>query len=138
MGYQLLAGAPFDAGNIFYKPAIDAGLFVNLYPNILVDSIDGGFFNDGSGILIDAGSIPLAGTASFDPDKTYGPNDIVSGGEDVPGNEGDAFPVIEDIKPIDYWIINWAPRVYREGYILSTNPLVTIDGSIPPPPGDKP
>lgn len=133
MGYKLLAGAPFDPGNIFYVPAVDAGLIVNPYPNILLDNIDGGLLGDGAGILVDGGQIPLAGTASYDPNITYGPENIVSGGEDVPGNEGDPTPVVQ---PIEYWILNYFPRVYRDGYILNENPLRTVDGSIPPPIGD--
>jgi len=116
MTYKLRAGAPFDLDNYFNKPAIDAGPFVNPYPDADVSKIDGGFFNTPATFTIDGGKIPLAGTATYDPTKTYTSADIRT----------DAFGA-------DYWILNYNPRVYRDGYILSLDPLVTIDGSIPPP-----
>lgn len=85
MAYKLLAGAPFDAGNLFIVPAVDAGLIVNPYPNTVVASIDGGSLAAPATFTIDGGTIPLEGTASYDPTKTYGPNDIVV----IPGiNDG--------------------------------------------------
>lgn len=85
MAYKELAGAPFDAGNLFIVPAVDAGLIVNPYPDAEVASIDGGSLSAAATYTIDGGTIPLEGTASFDPTKTYGPEDIVI----IPGiNDG--------------------------------------------------
>ena len=77
MTYQLRAGAPFDLNNIFNIPVIDPGLIVNPYPDAAVSVVDGGTYASPSSITYDGGLIPLAGTATFDPTKTYGPNDIV-------------------------------------------------------------
>ena len=80
MAYKLLAGAPFDQGNLFLVPATDAGLIVNPFPYAECAQVDGGFFTDGSSeIIVDGGTFPLEGTASYDPAKlyTYGPEDIV-------------------------------------------------------------
>lgn len=78
MAYKLLAGAPFDTGNIFLNPATDAGLFVNPFPDAVIATVDGGFLTDGSTeIIVDGGVFPLEGTATFDPNKEYGPDDIV-------------------------------------------------------------
>mgnify|MGYP006275288273 CR=1 FL=1 len=80
MTYKLLAGAPFDVGNLFFVPAFDAGYIVNPYPSSVIVGVDGGNFigQPPSQHMVDGGSIPLAGTASYDPSKTYGPDDIVS------------------------------------------------------------
>lgn len=78
MAYKLLAGAPFDPGNIFFNPATDPGLIVNPFPDAILSNVDGGFFTDGATeIIVDGGLLPLAGTASYDPNKDYGPLDIV-------------------------------------------------------------
>ncbi len=78
MAYKLLAGAPFDAGNIFLNPATDPGLIVNPFPDAVLAKVDGGFFTDGSSeIIVDGGQLPPVGTATFDPTKEYGPDDIV-------------------------------------------------------------
>jgi hypothetical protein len=89
MAYRLLAGAPFDAGNLFLVPAIDPGLIVNPYPDAIVTRIDGGVFTDGAGVLADGGLIPLEGTATYDPTKEYGPDDVIV----IPGFN-DAEPTI--------------------------------------------
>lgn len=75
----LVAGAPFDKDNIFNIPATDAGSIVNPYPTSTAVNIDGGFFkNTPSDFpLIDGGVIPPAGTATYDPTKEYGPDDII-------------------------------------------------------------
>jgi hypothetical protein len=74
-----VAGAPFDEGNIFYIPATDGGPIISLYPTSNVVNIDGGFFRDAptDSPLVDGGVIPAAGTASYDPTKEYGPDDII-------------------------------------------------------------
>lgn len=72
-----VAGAPFDEGNLFLIPATDAGSFVNLYPNANLVNLDGGSFRDSPGILVDGGVIPRAGTATYDPTRTYGPDDKI-------------------------------------------------------------
>jgi hypothetical protein len=118
MTYKLRAGAPFDLDNYFNKPAIDAGPFVNPYPDVSVSKIDGGFFNRPATFTIDGGKIPLAGTATYDPTKTY--------------TSADVLPATAIGGP-EYWILNYNPRVYRDGYIINLDPLVTVDGSIPPP-----
>jgi len=69
--YKLLAGAPFDLDNLFLRPAIDGGLFVNPYPNIILSKIDGGRFDSPATFVVDGGYIPLAGTATYDPTKIY-------------------------------------------------------------------
>lgn len=73
-----VAGAPFDDGNIFKVPAIDGGPFVNPYPLSPQSTVDGGLFSQvpTQNTLVDGGSIPLAGTATFDPTRVYGPNDL--------------------------------------------------------------
>lgn len=77
MAYKLLAGAPFDVGNLFYVPAVDPGLIVNPYPEAELSVVDGGSLSLASTFTIDGGFIPVAGTASYDPTKTYGPLDII-------------------------------------------------------------
>lgn len=78
MTYKLRAGAPFDLDNIFNIPALDAGPFVNLdAPDLIVAIVNGGNFTANVDIVYDGGSIPTAGTASYDPSKIYGPDDIV-------------------------------------------------------------
>lgn len=72
-----VAGAPFDEGNLFLIPATDAGSFVNLYPTANVVNLDGGSFKESHNILVDGGVIPRAGTASYDPTRTYGPDDKI-------------------------------------------------------------
>ena len=120
MTYKLRAGAPFDLDNYFNRPAIDAGPFVNPYPDAAVSKIDGESFNRPVTFTIDGGKIPLAGTATYDPTKTYTSADV------LPVSAGGGFG-------LEYWILNYSPRVYRDGYILNLDPLVTVDGSIPPP-----
>ena len=78
MTYKLRAGAPFDLDNLFNIPALDPGPIVNLdAPHLIVAVVDGGSFTTPSSITYDGGSIPLEGTATYDPTKTYGPEDIV-------------------------------------------------------------
>ena len=79
MSYKLLAGAPFDAGNLFMQPGLDAGPINVIHTSAILQGIDGGDFigNPSSNILHDGGIIPTAGTATFDPAKTYGPDDII-------------------------------------------------------------
>lgn len=77
MAYKLLAGAPFDVGNLFYVPAVDPGLIVNPYPDAELSVVDGGSISVSSTFTIDGGFIPLAGTASYNPTKIYGPLDII-------------------------------------------------------------
>lgn len=72
-----VAGAPFDEGNLFLVPATDAGPFVNPYPTANFVNLDGGSFSDPADILVDGGVIPLAGTATYDPTRTYGPDDKI-------------------------------------------------------------
>lgn len=72
------AGAPFDPGNLFNTPAIDAGPIINLIGSTLrVDYIDAGTFRKPIPISIDGGNIPLKGTATYNPNKKYGPTDII-------------------------------------------------------------
>jgi hypothetical protein len=79
MTYKLRAGAPFDLDNLFNIPATDPGPIVNDYaPELLVANIDGGTFTDPTSITYDGGSIPVVGTATFNPNRVYGPNDIVT------------------------------------------------------------
>lgn len=77
MTYKLRAGAPFDLDNLFNRPAVDAGPIVNLYEDNVLSNIDGGNFAQASTFTIDGGLIPAAGTATYDPSKIYGPDDIV-------------------------------------------------------------
>lgn len=78
MTYKLRAGAPFDLNNIFNIPALDPGLIVNPYPDALISVVDGGSFTNPSEITYDGGSIPLEGTASYNPSRTYTSDDIVT------------------------------------------------------------
>jgi hypothetical protein len=75
-----VAGAPFDEGNIFRVPAIDGGPFVNPYPLAPQSTVDGGVFSQvpTQSVLVDGGTIPLAGTATYDPNKIYGPDDVLT------------------------------------------------------------
>jgi hypothetical protein len=77
MTYKIRAGAPFDLDNLFNRPAIDAGPIVNLYPNAILSNIDGGDFMQAVTFTVDGGLIPAAGTATYDPSRVYGPDDIV-------------------------------------------------------------
>lgn len=72
-----VAGAPFDPGNIFTIPSTDAGNIVNNFEFAVNSSIDGGNFFERGPVIADGGSIPLAGTATYDPNKIYGPGDII-------------------------------------------------------------
>jgi hypothetical protein len=79
MTYNLRAGAPFDEDNIFNIPATDAGPLINLdAPYLIVVNLDAGTFASPISVNIDGGYIPLLGTATYDPSKTYGPDDIVT------------------------------------------------------------
>lgn len=78
MTFNLRAGAPFDKDNIFNIPATDAGPLVNLdAPFLAVVSLDAGTFAKPKKVDIDGGYIPLLGTATYNPNKVYGPDDIV-------------------------------------------------------------
>jgi hypothetical protein len=77
MTYKLRAGAPFDLDNLFNRPAIDAGPIVNLYEDSVLSNIDGGDFVQTVSFTVDGGLIPPAGTATLDPSRVYGPDDIV-------------------------------------------------------------
>ena len=78
MTYKLRAGAPFDLNNIFNIPALDAGPFVNPdAPDLVVAIVNGGNFSTNVEVVYDGGNIPALGTASYDPSKIYGPEDIV-------------------------------------------------------------
>jgi hypothetical protein len=78
MTYKLRAGAPFDSNNIFNVPPIDPGPFSNPYSNTVVSKIDGGSFQQPPTHYFNGGTIPAAGTATYDPTRTYGPNDIIT------------------------------------------------------------
>jgi hypothetical protein len=78
MTNKLRAGAPFDLDNIFNIPPLDPGPIVNPYPNLLVVTVDAGTFLNPSNITYDGGLIPVAGTATYDPNKVYGPDDIIT------------------------------------------------------------
>ena len=78
MTYNLRAGAPFDPGNLFNTPATDAGPIVNnLGPYLVVVNINAGSISATSTITYDGGTIPLFGTATYNPNKTYDATDIV-------------------------------------------------------------
>jgi hypothetical protein len=77
MTYKIRAGAPFDLDNLFNRPAVDAGPIVNLYPDSVLSNIDGGNFVQPVTFTVDGGLIPAAGTATYDPSRTYGPDYIV-------------------------------------------------------------
>ena len=77
MTYKIRAGAPFDLDNLFNRPAVDAGPIVNLYPDSVLSNIDGGNFVQPVTFTVDGGLIPVAGTATYDPSRVYGPDDIV-------------------------------------------------------------
>ena len=66
-------GAPFDLNNFFNIPAIDAGEF-NPGNVLKLSRLDGQAFNGTPANYFDGGTIPLAGTASYDPSITYGPD----------------------------------------------------------------
>lgn len=66
-------GAPFDLNNFFNIPVIDAGEFDP--GNVLkLSKLDGQAFSDEPANYFDGGTIPLQGTASYDPSITYGPD----------------------------------------------------------------
>ncbi len=73
------AGAPFDKDNIFNIPATDAGDIVNPYPNGSFVNINAGTFAVPIIVDIDGGTIPVLGTATFDPTKTYTEDDVYTG-----------------------------------------------------------
>lgn len=72
-----VAGAPFDLGNIFTVSPVDAGPFISEFPDSIVSSVDGGTFSDKGPVIVEGGIIPLAGTATYNPNKVYGPTDII-------------------------------------------------------------
>lgn len=78
MTYRSRAGAPFDSNNIFNVPPIDPGPFSNPYGNAIVSKIDGGTFLQPPTKYFNGGTIPLNGTATYDPTRTYGPDDIIT------------------------------------------------------------
>ena len=79
MTYNLRAGAPFDPGNLFNIPATDAGPIINnLGPYLVVVNIDAGSLTGVVSITYDGGTIPKLGTATYNPNVTYGPNIIIS------------------------------------------------------------
>lgn len=79
MTYKLRAGAPFDLDNIFNIPPLDAGPIINNdSPNLIVSKVDGGTIQNPTNIKYDGGVIPPAGTATYDPNKVYGPDDIIT------------------------------------------------------------
>jgi hypothetical protein len=79
MTYKLRAGAPFDLDNLFNIPALDPGPIVNnLGEYLRVAVVDGGSFIEPSEITYDGGVIPLVGTATYNPNRIYGPDDIVT------------------------------------------------------------
>lgn len=122
MTYKLRAGAPFDENNIFNRPAVDAGPFVNPYEFAVVAKVDGGNFKETPTKYFDGGTIPVAGTATYDPTITYTENNIVS---------NEVNDQVEQYGTSLDNILNIEPRVYRPKYILNENPLVTADGRIP-------
>lgn len=77
MTYKIRAGAPFDTDNLFNRPAVDAGSIVNPYEFAVLAKIDGGNFKTIPAKYFDGGTIPVAGTATYDPTRTYTENDIV-------------------------------------------------------------
>jgi hypothetical protein len=66
-------GAPFDKDNFFNIPPVDAGEIKPLYTS-KVDRVDGEPITQTPSNYFDGGYIPLAGTATYDPNVTYGPN----------------------------------------------------------------
>lgn len=80
MSSLILAGAPFDKGNLFSRPALDAGPINTENFSGMIHGIDGGDFNGQppETLLYDGGTIPTAGTASYDPNKVYGPEDLIA------------------------------------------------------------
>ena len=79
MTYKLRAGAPFDLDNIFNIPPLDAGPLINTdAAGLIVSVVDGGTIKNPNPIKFDGGLIPAAGTATYDPNKTYGPDDIIT------------------------------------------------------------
>jgi hypothetical protein len=79
MTYKLRAGAPFDLDNLFNIPPLDSGPLLNDYaPFLRVAIVDGGTFRNPSEITYDGGMIPLLGTATYDPTRVYGPDDIIT------------------------------------------------------------
>lgn len=78
MTYKLRAGAPFDSDNIFNIPPTDGGPIINPHPDLVIEQVDGGTFINPSTSHIDGGAIPARGTATYDPSKIYGPNDIIT------------------------------------------------------------
>ena len=67
-------GAPFDKGNIFFIPAIDGGLINPPANYVSFQNIEGGSANQTPQAYLDGGTIPKAGTASYDPNVEYGPD----------------------------------------------------------------
>jgi len=66
-------GAPFDKDNFFNIPPIDGGLINSLY-HTKISHIEGGTFTTNVNVYFDGGSIPVAGTATYDPNIEYGPD----------------------------------------------------------------
>mgnify|MGYP007086147323 FL=1 len=68
-------GAPFDENNFFNIPPIDGGdINQSSYVVVKISDIEGGAIAAQPTSYFDGGVIPLAGTASYDPSITYGPD----------------------------------------------------------------
>lgn len=68
-------GAPFDKDNLFFVPAIDGGLIKkSKAQKKFLKGKEGGSFSGPPIAYFDGGKIPLAGTATYDPNETYDEN----------------------------------------------------------------
>lgn len=74
-------GAPFDKGNIFNIPPLDGGEIVSLYDTV-ISRIEGGTFILSTHNYFDGGSIPILGTANYNPNIIYGPDSPLLGDDE--------------------------------------------------------
>jgi|11_taG_2_1085331.scaffolds.fasta_scaffold176898_1 hypothetical protein len=73
-------GAPFDENNFFNIPPIDGGEINQAsYVAVKISDIEGGAIAAPPASYFDGGAIPLKGTASYDPNVTYGPDSPIIG-----------------------------------------------------------
>ena len=73
-------GAPFDENNFFNIPPIDGGeINQSSYVAVKISNIEGGAITAQVSSYFDGGNIPLAGTASYDPNVVYGPSSPLIG-----------------------------------------------------------
>jgi len=69
----IFRGAPFDAGNLWERPAVDGGRLVYAQTGTF-SNIEGGNFTNPPIKYLNGGLLPKTGTSSYIPIAGYGPD----------------------------------------------------------------